>query len=116
LFVGPNIWDESEIEVVNGEFIANVAASHGGGVFGRMDFVSTTFADNLAGVAGEALYSPNGSAFTMRSVVAWPDDIAASDVFTITRACRNPRSPSARTVWSSSTAIPSIPTIPTSTA
>ena len=66
--------------LINDEFVANTAVSNGGAVFGRADVTSSSFADNSAGNLGDALYAPNGELMTLRSVVAWPDTIAATTV------------------------------------
>ena len=79
LYIAP---DSFNTEIHNTEFVENVAFGEGGGVYGRpLELVSTTFADNTAGGLGDGLAAEDGNLITMRSVVAWPDDIAAPNVF-----------------------------------
>jgi hypothetical protein len=73
------------VTIVNTEFVGNLAATGGGGVFGRPTLIATTFANNLADGQPQGLYSPSdqyGSTTTMtlRDVVAWPDTIVAESL------------------------------------
>jgi predicted outer membrane repeat protein len=65
--------------VVNTEFIANQASTVGGAVFGRGEFTSSTFANNIAG-SGSALYAPAGADMTMQHCVVYPDTIFGTNI------------------------------------
>lgn len=71
---------DMDVSVINTEFVANTSVSHGGGIYGRANFVSTTFANNVAGGTGNGLFAPGGAAMPMRNVVAWPDNLSAASM------------------------------------
>lgn len=65
---------------VNTEFVDNQATTVGGAVFGRGEFIASTFANNLAGNSGSALFANAGDPMTMRHCVAFPDTIVGADI------------------------------------
>lgn len=65
--------------VINSEFVANTATTVGGAVWGRGDFIGSTFTNNVAGT-GAALYAPAGPAMRFEHCVVYPDTIFGADI------------------------------------
>ena len=65
--------------VVNTEFTGNQASTVGGAVWGRGEFIASTFTNNVAG-SGSALYAPAGPDMIMQHCVVYPDTIFGTNI------------------------------------
>jgi predicted outer membrane repeat protein len=65
--------------VINSEFVANTATTVGGAVYGRGDFIGSTFTNNVA-PSGSALYAPAGTDMIMQHCVVYPDTIFGTNI------------------------------------
>lgn len=75
IYIEPALGLATTVRIVDTEFVDNFAGWAGGGLHGRAELVSVTFAGNLSDGLGDGVAAYDGPAMIMRNVVAWPDDI-----------------------------------------
>jgi hypothetical protein len=80
IYLEPALNINSTMSIVNTEFVGNFSGWSGGGLHGRAELVSVTFAGNLSDGPGDGVAAFDGPEMLMREVVAWPDDISVLPV------------------------------------